>query len=101
MKRRRLKTEVRRDEVLQAALDAAAASSYRTITRTEIAERAGCSPGLVSAYFGTMPALRRSIMRAAATGRSLPVLAQGLADRNSYALDADPDLRRRAAEGIA
>ncbi len=97
---KRMQPDARKAEILAAALDTARAVGYRHVSREAIAATAGCSPGLVSAYFGTMPALRRAIMSAAIARRDLVVLAQGLAAGDSKAKAAPEALRRAAAEAL-
>ena len=97
---RRMHPDARKAEILAAALDTARAVGYRHVSREAIAALAGCSPGLVSSYFGTMPALRRAIMSAAIARRDLTVLAQGLAAGDSKAKAAPEELRRAAAETL-
>ncbi len=97
---KRMQPDARKAEILAAALDTARAVGYRHVSREAIAATAGCSPGLVSAYFGTMPALRRAIMSAAIARRDLVVLAQGLAAGDSKAKAAPEALRRAAAKTL-
>ena len=85
---------------MTAALAVAERDGYMRMTRDAIAAEADCSPGLVSAYLGTMPAMRRAIMRAAVTRKVLPVVAQGLAMRDKHAMGAPEGVRAAAARGI-
>ena len=93
---KRLAPEIRRDQLLSVALTLAAESHYQRITRDDIAARAGVAPTLISRYFGTMPQLRRDIMRAAVRARNLAIIAQGLAVRDPHAQKAPGDLQREA-----
>lgn len=99
--RTRMTRRARHDTILAAALRLAVVTGYTKVTRDDIALAAGCSPALVSEIFGTMPATRRSLMRAAVAGRVLPVIAQGLALRDPHALRAPAELRALAAASIA
>jgi AcrR family transcriptional regulator len=90
-------SEVRRDQILDAALALARKGNYMNITRDRIALQAGVSPGTVSGYFGTMPNLRRDIMRAAIRAGAVEVVAQGLANRDKQALKAPAELKAAAA----
>lgn len=94
--RQRLKPKDRKAQILDAMLDEAEASSYVRVTREGIAQRAGCSPNLVSNYFSTMPQLRRTLMRAAVKGERLKIVAQGIVMEDKHALEAPEDLRQRA-----
>lgn len=91
----------RKADILTAALDLSRAGHYQRISREAIAERAGCSVGLVSRYLGTMPQLRRAVISAAIAKGDVRVLAQGLAAGEAKALAAPQELRVKAAEWLA
>lgn len=101
MKRIRLKVDDRKELIMSAALAYSMSSSYASLTRERLAELAGVSTGLVSAYFGTMPQLRRSIMRAAIAQRRVRIVADGLAQRDPLAKKAPDDLQREARAMLA
>jgi hypothetical protein len=88
-----MKSDDRREAIMTAALTVAAKVGY-------IATEADCSPGLVSAYLGTMPAMRRAVMRAAVARRVLAVVAQGLAMRDKHAMAAPEGVRAAAVRGL-
>ncbi|MEG0966734.1 MAG: hypothetical protein RSG92_15300 [Pseudomonas sp.] len=97
----RLTPTDRKDQILSAALDAAEATNYMTITREEIAERAGCSPALVSAYLGAMDGgVRDEVMRAAVAKRRARVVAQGLLAQDAIAQGAPDFLKAKAAAAV-
>lgn len=100
MKQKRLKPDIRKEEILVAALKLAASSGYTNITRNEIAEKAGISGSAVQYHFGTMTQLRTELMRYAVKRRHPRVVAQGLATRNRHALKADDELKQLAKETI-
>ena len=75
---KRLKPEVRRDQILAVAIDVATKQGYNNVTRERIAEQAGISTGLVNRVFNTMAQLRRAVMRAAIHRELLPIVAAGL-----------------------
>ncbi len=95
-----MKSDDRREAIMTAALTVATKVGYMTMTRDQIAAEADCSPGLVSAYLGTMPAMRRAVMRAAVTRKVLPVVAQGLAMRDKHAMGAPEGVRAAAVRGL-
>ncbi len=90
----------RKAEILTAALAAARTDGYRSVSRESIALHAGCSPSLVSSYYGTMKKLRRAIMSAAIARHDLAVLAQGLAAGDSKARAAPDELKELAVRGL-
>ena len=92
----RLTPALRRAHILEAAVALASDSHYTQITRQAIADAADIAPTLISHHFGTMPQLRRALMRYAVHGEHLQVIAQGLAARDPHALRASPGLRTAA-----
>ena len=102
MTKRRMPPNDRKYEILTAALAVAARpGGWSKLTRDAVAREAQCADGLVSKYFGTMIAFRRSIMRAAIGAENLAVVAQGLAAGDASAKKADPELKARALNTLA
>ena len=103
MKPRQIKLEARERiaQILRAALDVAEKVGYNRMTRNEIAALAGIRPTLINYHMGTMPDLRRDVMREAVRVGRLPVIAQGLAHHDRHAMKAPEDLRRRALQTLA
>lgn len=95
-----MKHKDRTNHLIAAALTVAERVGYMTMTREQIAAEAECSPGLVSLHLGTMPAMRRLVMRAAVRQRRLQVIAQGLAMRDPVALRVSEELRGAAVAGL-
>ena len=76
MTKKRLHPDDRKQQILTAAIKVAGRpGGWGKLTRDAVAKEAGCAEGLVSKYFGTMIAFRRSIMRAAIQARNLAVVA--------------------------
>ena len=92
----RLSAAERRELILEAAVKLADTSHYQRITRQDIADEAGIAPTLVTHYFGTMPQLRRDVMRYAVRNECLRVIGQGLASQDTHALRASPGLQASA-----
>lgn len=90
--------ELRKDHILNAALELAINVGYKAVTRDTIAEKAGVSPALVSMHFGTMTQLRADLMRRAVKTKNLRVIAQGLANRDKYAMQAAEELKQEAVK---
>lgn len=102
MTKKRLQPADRKQEILNAAIKVAGRpGGWGKLTRDAVAKEAGCAEGLVSKYFGTMIAFRRSIMRAAIVAENLAVIAQGLAAGDKCAQKADEGLKRKALETLA
>lgn len=96
----RVRPATLRDDLVTAALRVARKHGYNQMTRDAIAAEAGCSTGQVTTILGTMPQLRRTVMRAAVTRKDLPVIAQGVVARDPSALAAPVELRTRALVGM-
>jgi AcrR family transcriptional regulator len=90
----------RHASILDAALRMSRLHGYQNVTRADIAGAAKCSEALVSSYFGTMPQVRRAVMRHAIKLRDLQILAQGLAAKDSHAMKAPEDLRLAAVKSL-
>lgn len=86
-KRTRLDTTERRKQIQEAAVRVAERTDYRMMTREQIGEEAGCTPALVSSYFGDMPEIREMVVRHALARRILVIIGQAIAAR-------DPLVRR-------
>ena len=97
----RINPELRKDQILNVAIDMAKEFGYHKITRDGICKNAGVSAGLISKYFNTMPQLRRAIMRAAVHKEIPEIIAQGIANSDDQAKKASPELKREALELIA
>lgn len=95
---RRHKPEVRKAQVLAAALVLANADHYQRLSRNQIAEAVGISGPSIQYHFKTMAKLKRDIVRAAIRQEDLGVIAQALIAKDDRALAAPEELKRRAME---
>ena len=95
---KRLKPEIRREQVLSVAVDIAIKHGYNAVTRERIAEQGGISTGLVSKVFNTMNQLHRAVMRCAIHREELSIIAHGIATGCRIAHGADDVLKRRAMD---
>ena len=94
------KNNMRRDAVLAAAINLATRDGFSNITRDGVAKQAGVGAGTVNLYYGTVPQLKRDVMRTAIKQKLLPIIAQGIAARDPRALRAPDDLKRQALESL-
>lgn len=92
----RLKPKERRKQILNTAIQLAREKGFESLTRDDIANRAGVSHGLVTHYYNTMTQVRRDVMRAAVRQEILEIIAYGLATSNPHAAKASPELKARA-----
>jgi len=96
MKRRHVKSEARKEDILAAALPLAERYGYDRISREQITTAAGVTGPVLNYHFGTMLQFRRDLMRYAVKSENLAVVAQGIAAKDPKALKAPKDLRHRA-----
>ena len=101
MKNKRISPGARATELTAVALRLAREHGLANLTRDQIASEAGVASGLVSLRLGTMPAMRRTVMRAAVTQGVLEVIAEGLAHRDPHAMAAPLELRQQASALMA
>lgn len=100
MKHRRMKPEVRKQDILERALTLAGRHGYLQITRKQIVDAVGVSGPVLNHHFGTMTQFRRQLMRFAIAQNCLAVVAQGLAAGDPQARKAPESLRQRAAASL-
>lgn len=86
----------RKKHILESALAIAERDGFTNVTRNKIAEHANISPTLIHKYYGSMETLRNSIMVIAIHRAILPVIAQGIAVKNEYALNIPDALKQHA-----
>lgn len=86
---------------MKAALEVAVTHGYLHMTRDDIAVKAECSPTLVPRYLGTMPALRKVIMKRAIKEGNLAIIVQGLASKDPLCAKLPDDVKKRAAALLA
>jgi AcrR family transcriptional regulator len=98
---KRLAPDVRSGQILDAAVKLARRVGWRKLTRDNIAKAANVSTGLVSNYFGSMDNMRDEVMKVAVRDSILPVIAQGVADRNKVAMRAPAAVRQKAVANMA
>jgi len=87
-------------QLLAAALDLAVKVGYNNVTREAIAQRAGVADRLVSYHMGTMPTLRRDIVRQAVHTECLPVIAQAAVAKDKHLKKCPPALIQKALQAV-
>lgn len=97
---KRVERKVRHKQLLDIAVNHAIRVGYFNITREAIANEAGVAESLVSHIFGSIPKLKRAVMRAAVREGVLPVVAQGLAQGDTHAMKAPLELREKAIASL-
>lgn len=96
----RMTPKERKAAVLDAALITAEKVGFVQMRTCDIAAAAQCGHGTVTLYWGTMPQLRRAVMRAAIKQERLKIIATGLAIGDKDALKAAPELKKAAIASL-
>ena len=99
--KQRVDPKLRREQILNAAIELSKTKKYNKITAENIANKIGISPSLVAKYFKTMTQLRRAIIRAAINKEIPEIIAQGIANGDDHVKKAPEHLRLKALELIA
>jgi AcrR family transcriptional regulator len=92
----RLKPEIRKDEILAAAIQLTLRVGLNGLRRDAVAEEASVANGLVSRYFNTMTQLRHAVVRHAIHNEVLPIVAQALAAGDPEVRKASEDVKKKA-----
>jgi len=71
------------------------------MTRRDVSEAAGVSPGLITNYFKTIESLRQEVVRAAVAAGNAAVIAQALVNRDPIVLDAPEEIKRLGVEFLS
>ena len=99
-KTRRYRPHIRRQDLIEVAIQLACGGHYLKVTRDSIAALVGCTRGLVSHYLGKADQMRDTIVIAALQQENLAVIAQALSAKH-WAVAALPEgLRVRARESL-
>ena len=77
--RQRLKPNIRKQQILDAAIVLSQEVGYTNIRRDVLATKAGVADALVSRYWGTMPQLKNSIVKFAIASNDYVILMQAIA----------------------
>jgi AcrR family transcriptional regulator len=98
---RRLDPKVRKESILDVAIQRAMELGFDNIRRDDIADKAGVAQGLVTRYFTTMTQLKRAVMRAAVHRGILSIIAQGIVAKHPEALKASEELKQQALSSLS
>lgn len=93
--------EVRRQEILGAAVELAEESGYLKMTHSHVAGRVGVSPSLIRKYYEDKSKLREAVMVEAVRLEIPEIVLQGLAAKDPIAHDAPAILKAAAWESCA
>lgn len=109
-KRKRLLPDVRREQILTAALNVASANGFANLTRDGVAIEAGVAQGQINRMYATMTQLKTAIMRAAVNTlrdtkndydpNIMNIVAYGLVNRHTEALKAPDEIKKAVIESV-
>ena len=85
--------EIRKIEILDAAVKLSTRIGYQMITRELVASEAKTSCGLITFYFENMDSLKAAIIRAAIDREILPLIAQALSLGDTQTKTIDKKLK--------
>lgn len=97
-KQKQKKSEVRREQLLIAALALSNQGHYKTVSRDAIARCCGMSGTIVQHYFGTMAELRATIVKEAVERWQVRVLAQAIIEKDPNVANLTENQRRLVLE---
>lgn len=86
--------------ILSSAYHLAQENGYNKLRRDGIAKYAGVASGSINYHFHDMVNLKKAVMTRAVENESLAIIAAGLAQGDTVALKARPDLRRAALDTL-
>lgn len=92
---------LKKSAMITAALKRAERIGFGKLTRAEVADACGVSPGLVSQRFGTLTTMKRDVLRAAIKQESMSVLAYALAVDDPICKKITPELREKVSAHLA
>lgn len=101
MTRTRKPADVRKEELLAAALKLAQLHGIKGLTREDIAREAQTANSLVSHHFGTMKQLHRALVRHAIKHGNVIVTAQAVAGKHLKLEDVPEALRPQVSTYLA
>ncbi len=99
--KQRLAPDVRKEEILKAALTLAKKEHRIDLSRAEVAKAAHVSPATVSYHFGVMGQLRYELMAYAIARECWPVIAQGVVLGVPCCKTLPPSVRQKALRSLS
>jgi AcrR family transcriptional regulator len=92
-----IRAEIKKAEILAAAVALSERVGYRIITRDAIAIEAKCAQGSVLGHYSTMAILRRAIVGHAISTKNLKILAEAMSADDPRVAKMPQELRREVA----
>lgn len=80
-RRARLDPEIRKQQILDAAINLSIQKGYRQLTRQSIANKICCAGALINHYYGNIDNLRDIVLQIAIEKEIMPILAENYGTR--------------------
>lgn len=97
---KKLHPNVRKEQILDAAIKVAESVGYANVQRADVAAQANCASGTVNRYYGTMKQLKRDIIRHAIKAKNLIIIMQGIANCDPAVSKIPNDLKQQACSQL-
>lgn len=91
----RMKPAIRKQQILDAAVELAVEKGYRNITRKDVAIASKSASGLIGRYFKTVAGLKRAIVETAIEREIMPILAENLSIKGEETKSLSPELKEK------
>lgn len=95
-----MKPNLRRDQIMEAAIQLSLSHGYRTLTRVNVAIASRSSEGTVSRYFLTTANLKKEVLKEAVKREILPILVENLSDESEDRIELTPELQQKVVDFI-
>lgn len=98
---KRTSPEIRREQILEAAIKLSIKFGYTKITRDKIAEATKTASSLIAKYYPRMQDVKNAVMEAAIKREVVEIIAQGLTLNDPRALKINKSIKRKVMSYIA
>ena len=95
LKGARINPLVRKQKILDAAIQLSISSGYRNITRKDVALASDSAQGLVGRYFKTIANLRQEVLKEAVQREIIPILVENLSAREFDRIQLSTELKQK------
>jgi|SRR5690606_5627829 len=95
MTRQRLDPEIRKQQILDAAINISIQKGYRQLTRQAVANKLCCAGALINHYYGDIDSLRDIVLKTAIEKEIMPILAENYGTRGKETSNLSPALKEK------
>jgi DNA-binding transcriptional regulator YbjK len=93
--------DIRKQQILEAAILVALKVGYKKITRKAVAGKAGVSTGLITNYFTPIDILKTEVLIMAVRKEIIELIAQGVGARDPVTRNLPNKLKKKVMEYLA